>query len=187
MDALSGLLLETARLSHRGGLVRPWRGAHLDNMPLGLANMPTTLHGSCQCGACGFDVLATPKVRFLCHCTVCQSFTGRPFSDVTVVRAKDVTLVNEGGMSFAKHRPPPNINRGVCRVCLKPIVEYAGFEPLKMMFIPAGNFEDQEMLPEPQMHIFYHRRLADHQDDLPKYSGYLPSQLAAVRLIVRGL
>jgi hypothetical protein len=149
--------------------------------------MATKLHGSCQCGSWGFDVAVTPKVRFLCHCTVCQSFTGKPFSDVTVVRAKHVTPINEDRMSFAKYRSPPNINRGVCRNCRKPIIEYAGFGPLKLMFIPAPNFENQAMLPEPQAHIFYHRRLADHRDKLPKYSGYLPSQLAALRLIMRGL
>ena len=148
---------------------------------------PTKAHGSCQCGSCSFDVHVKPKVRFLCHCTVCQSFTGRPFSDVTVVRGKDVTLINEDRMSFAKYRPPPNINRGVCLDCHKPIIEYAGFGPLKVMFIPAGNFEDQAVLPEPQMHIFYHRRLADYRDELPKHGGYISSQLAVGRLIMRGL
>ena len=145
------------------------------------------LHGSCRCGFCGFDVHVVPKARFLCHCTICQSFTGRPSSDVTVVRAKDVTLLNEGGISFAKYRPPPNIKRGLCRKCNRPVIEYAGFGPAKVMFIPAGNFENQAMLLNPQMHIFYDRRLTDCADDLPKYSGYFSSMLAAGRLIMRGL
>ena len=96
-------------------------------------------------------------------------------------------MINEDLISFAKYRPPPNINRGVCLNCRKPIVEYAGFGPLKVMFIPAGNFENPASLPEPQMHIFYHRRLMDHLDELPKYSGYISSELALGRLIMHGL
>jgi hypothetical protein len=148
---------------------------------------PVKLHGSCQCGFCGFDVHVKLKARFICHCTICQSFTGKPYSDVTVVRAKYVTLINEDQMSFAKYRPPPNIYRGVCCNCRTPIIEYAGFGPAKLMFIPASNFENQATLPEPQMHIFYDRRLTDYQDDLPKYRGYFSSQLAVGRLIMRGL
>ncbi len=145
------------------------------------------MHGSCECGTCAFEVRATPAARFICHCTICQAFTGKPFSDVTVFRAKDVALTNADYISFAKYRPPPNFNRGRCRECGKPVVEVAGFGSFKIIFIPTSNFERQDLLPTAQMHVFYHRRLKDSQDDLPKHSGYLRSELAIGRMLMRSL
>ncbi|WP_287253847.1 GFA family protein [Mesorhizobium sp.] len=75
------------------------------------------LHGSCECGACSFEVRTAPKGRFRCHCLICQAFNGKPFADVPAVRAKDVVLKNAGNISFKKYRPPPNFNRGACRTC----------------------------------------------------------------------
>ncbi|MGH8007877.1 MAG: GFA family protein [Candidatus Binatia bacterium] len=145
---------------------------------------PSLLHGSCECGTCAFDVRVTPTARFICHCTICQAFTGKSFSDVTVLRAKDVELTNADQISFKKYRPPFNLERGLCLKCKKPVLEFGGFGAFKLAFIPASNFESQHLLPMPQMHIFYHRRLKDALDDLPKHSGYLRSQLAIGRMLM---
>ena len=56
-----------------------------------------------------------------------------------------------------------------------------------MRFIPSVNFERQDLLPAPHMRTFYNRRVADASDDLPRYEGYWPSQLAITRLLLRGL
>jgi hypothetical protein len=145
------------------------------------------LHGSCECGACSFEVRASPKARFRCHCLICQAFNGKPFADVVAVRAKDVVLKNTGNISFAKYRSPPNFNRGVCRTCGKPVVEVAGAGSFKVMFIPASNFELPDRLPPIRLDIFYHRRVQDMTDSLPKYSGYFSSELAIGKLIMRRL
>jgi hypothetical protein len=147
----------------------------------------TALAGSCECGVCAFTVKRPPKARFICHCTLCQTFTGQPFSDVTMVRAADVTLVNTNQIVFRTYRPPPNIRRGACRRCAKPAIEVAGAGPAKIMFIPARNFARQDLLPAPQMRIFYGKRIAGARDDLPRHEGYWPSQFAVVRLMMRGL
>jgi hypothetical protein len=143
------------------------------------------MHGSCECGTCAFEVRATPAARFICHCTICQAYTGKPFSDVAVLRAKDVRLTNADQISAKKYRLPPNINRGLCRKCGKPPVEFGGFGPFRMAFIPTSNFECQDVLPKAQMHVFYHRRLKDSQDSLPKHSGYLRSELGIGRMLMR--
>ena len=47
------------------------------------------MRGSCNCGANSFEVKAgVPMQRFYCHCLYCQQFVGRPYTDVTFVRAK---------------------------------------------------------------------------------------------------
>ena len=148
--------------------------------------MPHTfspLHGACECGTCTFNISVLPSARLICHCTICQAFTGQSYSDVTIVRAKHVTLTNEDQIAFKKYRPPPNLSRGLCLRCKKPVLEFSGFGAFKWAFIPAGNFEIQS-LPMPQMHIFYDQHLEDAPDDLPKHSGYLRSQLAIVRMLM---
>jgi len=153
----------------------------------GHANATLPLRGACECGACSFEVHASPKARFRCHCLICQAFNGTPFADVVAVRAKDVVLKNAGNISFAKYRLPPNFNRGVCRTCGKPVVEVAGAGPFKVMFVPAGNFEMRHRLPPVRVDIFYHRRVQDMHDSLPKYSGYFASEWAVGKLIMAGL
>ena len=147
-----------------------------------IADTSLPLGGSCECGDCSFEVHASPKARFRCHCLICQSFNGKPFADVVAVRAKDVVLKNAGNISFAKYRPPPNFNRGVCRTCGKPVVEVAGIGPFKVMFIPVSNFELPDRLPPVRVDIFYHRRVHDMSDSLPKYCGYFSSELAVGKL-----
>jgi len=66
-------------------------------------------------------------------------------------------------------------------------VEIAGIGPFKVMFIPAANFEPGDRLPPVKLDIFYHRRVHDMPDAVPKYSGYFASELAVGKLIMRGL
>jgi hypothetical protein len=148
------------------------------------ADIPFPLHGSCACGTCAFDVKATPTARLICHCAICQAFTGKAFADVTVLRAKHVELTNADQISFKKYRPPPNLARGHCLKCKTPVVEFFGFGAFKLTFIPTSNFESQDLLPMPHMHIFYERRVKDVMDNLPKHSGYFPSQLAIGRMLL---
>jgi len=148
---------------------------------------PPLLHSSCECGTCVVDVRVVPSMRFICHCMICQAFTGKSYSDMTIVRAKHVELTNTDQISFKKYRPPPNVDRGLCRQCKHPVVEFGGFGTFKWAFIPTSNFESQGLLPMPQMHLFYERRLQDTLDNLPKHNGYLLSQLAIGRMLMSSL
>ena len=148
---------------------------------------PPLLHGACECGTCAFDLNIVPSARFICHCTICQAFTGKSYSDMTIVRAKHLTLMNEDQISFKKYRPPPNIDRGLCVSCKKPVVEFGGFGALKWAFIPASNFEFQALLPAPQLHLFYDKHVKSASDDLPKHSGYIRSQIAICGMMMNTL
>ena len=145
------------------------------------------LHGACECGTCAFDLNIVPSVRFICHCTICQAFSGKPYADMTIVRAKHLKLTNADQISFKKYRPPPNIDRGLCLNCKKPVVEFGGFGALKWAFIPASNFESQALLPTPQFHLFYDKHVKSASDNLPKHSGYIRSQLAIGKMLMSAL
>jgi hypothetical protein len=54
---------------------------------------------------------------------------------------------------------------------------------VQLAFVPSRNVPDQAALPMPGAHIFYHRRIADANDLLPKISGYWRSELAVTRMV----
>lgn len=143
------------------------------------------VQGSCQCEANQFNVMDKPIARFICHCLVCQKYTGKPFSDVLVFLKKDIAQLDIAATDFKRYKLPPNIRRGTCKKCLKPSIEFGILE--QFAFIPASNIHVIDGFDAPSMHIFYHRRKDDIEDDLPKYSGFVKSQTMVSALVGRGL
>jgi hypothetical protein len=58
---------------------------------------------------------------------------------------------------------------------------------VQLAFVPSRNFTDRTALPAPSTHIFYHRRISDVNDALPKISGYWPSECAVTRMVLRSI
>jgi len=140
---------------------------------------------ACRCGECRFDLNGVPITRFLCHCTICQSQYKQPFVDVTVFRARAVVLAPGHKIVFRKYRPPPALQRGTCLSCGSPVVGFLRLAPfVRLAFVAAQKIPDHSSLPPPGAHIFYHSRVADQSDSLPKFSGYWPSELAVVKLVL---
>jgi hypothetical protein len=141
---------------------------------------------SCECGATRFTVRGTPLTRGFCHCTICQSFNGAPFGDFTVFRGRDVDMPARDGVRYHSYRSPPLLQRGKCVRCEKPAIEYVRVLP-RLVLVPTANTRDPSLVVEPSLHIFYDTRVADVEDSLPKYSGYLRSQSAFSAAVMRGL
>jgi hypothetical protein len=125
--------------------------------------------------------------RFLCHCTICQDVYKQPYSDVTVFHARAIALAENSALNYKRLRPPPAIDRGLCPACGSPVVAFMAFGPMKIFgFVPTRNLERPAELPNASLHIFYHRRVADIADAIPKVSGYWPSELAVTRMALAG-
>ena len=135
----------------------------------------------CSCGNASLELTSAPLVRFLCHCTICQAVYKAPYADATIVARGAVRSLDH--VDFKRHRSPPSLNRGTCNSCGEPVVGTLA----TLAFIPARIFPQAELLPEPAMHIFYHSRVADVSDSLPKHSGYLASEWAVTKLAIRSL
>jgi hypothetical protein len=54
-----------------------------------------------------------------------------------------------------------------------------------LAFVPAARYPGDIELPEPALHLYYESRIADVVDELPKYIGKWPSQLAVLRMVLR--
>ena len=144
--------------------------------------------GSCRCGASKFLVNGESLGRFFCHCTICQSAYKRPFADITAFRARDVELAVDNKVRFKRLRPPPAVNRAFCAQCNLPVVGFLSSAPgLGLGLVPSGNLPDQGELPDPFVHIFYERRVADVADAIPKVNGYWRSEWIVGRRLVAAM
>lgn len=142
-------------------------------------------NAQCSCGATQFEVKGPALMRGYCHCTICQEFNQADFADITLFKAADVDMPPQEQVDMRCYKKPQLALRGKCKDCGQPAVEKMEVPGLpKMVIVPTANLADSVAVPEPSLHIFYHRRKAEHDDGLPKYSGFLRSQLAfASRLI----
>ncbi len=143
-----------------------------------------TQTASCGCGQSTFKVDGVPIARFKCHCTICQSFCQKPYADVVMLWGGAITLPQEQPFTFRKHRPPPALRRATCNTCGGPVMGFLRLAPfVQLAFSQCGNFSDQSVLPPPSVHIFYHSRTKDVDDELPKISGYWASEMAVTKLL----
>ena len=142
----------------------------------------------CACKKTSFTLMNKPLMRVFCHCTICQAFNDAPFSDVTIFLSKDVTFDRDQDVNFKKYKSPPAANRGTCGTCHKPLIEFLDL-PLfsSLAIIPSQNIEPSPYLPDACAHVFYHSRIRDIHDSLPKYSGLIRSQMLLTKKLVSGM
>jgi hypothetical protein len=130
-------------------------------------------------------VNGTPVLRLLCHCQICQAIYKQPYADVTAFWGGAVSLSEDHSIQFRRYRVPPALRRGTCQSCGAPVVGFLRLAPfVQLAFVPSRNVPVSAALPMPSAHIFYHRRIADEHDSLPKISGYWRSELAVTKLIL---
>jgi hypothetical protein len=152
--------------------------------------MPTTAFQeyacSCPCGETKFRAHAKPFARFHCHCLICQQIYGKPWADVSVLWARALEGPAQNTVRIARYRSPPALNRATCKACGGPVHGVFALGALRTVaFVPSANFAADVPLPAPEARVFYHRRAADVDDHLPKYSGYWRSELAVSMLLFK--
>ena len=145
----------------------------------------TPARASCGCGAVQIKVRGA-LARFFCHCRICQRLNKAPFGDPVFLWRWHVDLEDPAQLTWKRHRwTPINLNRGTCRTCGTLIVEHVAFSPLSVII--GRTWEDPELVPPAQGHVFYETRVEDIDDQLPKRSGYMSSELAVSRWILAGM
>jgi len=145
-------------------------------------------YGQCACGAARFAIRGAPILRGFCHCTICQAFNQSACADFMMFRGSDIVMPAGECVEFKTYRAPPAVQRGRCRVCDGPALEFIHLLPmLKLLIVPTANVRAMPLVPAPSLHIFYDTRAGDVEDDLPKFSGYWPSQLALGHRLISAL
>jgi hypothetical protein len=141
----------------------------------------------CTCGNVSFELVGKPLLRGYCHCTICQEFNQKDFADICLYLAKDVVMPAEETVEYKTYATPPMVYRGKCTSCEQPALEYISLPLMpKLVIVPTSNINNQSVLPSSLLHIFYHSRVRVIEDTLPKYEGYLKSQLVLLAGLIRG-
>jgi hypothetical protein len=131
----------------------------------------------CSCGKNQFTLTKKPLLRAICHCEICQKFNQAPFGDIVIFSKRDVLLPENHSVAFKTYTTPPMVQRGKCTACQQPAIELMEMPMTPaLIMIPAANISNKDLIPEVSFHSFYHRRIKDVNDAIPKYSGYLKSQ-----------
>ena len=147
---------------------------------------PSNCH--CSCGETRFNIVARPLLSAYCHCNICQNFNDAPFADITFFHAKDVIKPADKHIEFKSHKFPPVLKRGSCQHCGEAAIEYLNIPAMpEVVIVPNAIIQDKAFTPEPSLHIFYDKRVADIQDTLPKHRGYLKSELALGHKLITAL
>ncbi len=144
----------------------------------------TPISCQCECGQTQLSVTKPPMLRFHCHCTICQTLYKLPFSDVTVMWERNAQLKKVDKVEY--QRPGLLLRRGVCTECRQPIfATMALFPGIRLGFIPGNRYNDQTVLPKASAHIFFHRSQQAMDDGIPKYTGFIKSELVVTWLILK--
>ena len=145
----------------------------------------TPARASCECGAVKITMHGALS-RFFCHCSICQRLNQAPFGDPVFLLRWHLDLEDPAQLSWKRYRwMPINLNRGTCRTCGTLILEHLAASPLSVVI--GRTWQDPGLLPPARGHIFYEERGADIDDGLPKRSGYLSSELAALTWNMAGM
>lgn len=140
----------------------------------------------CPCGEARIRIDHLPRLRFFCHCTICQQVYKRDYSDVTVMLAKHVHVSNDANISFGQYKAPPALDRGTCKSCDHPVVGFLKAPGMpRLAFIPAAVLPGGPKMPQPQRHIHYGTRIKDVADNLPKTESEVMSNLVLMPSILR--
>jgi len=142
----------------------------------------------CSCGLNTVEIIAAPLFGAYCHCTLCQDYNQAPYACVAVYKASAVLPIDESHIHFKAYKKPELVQRGRCSKCSHPVMEKVAVPLMpKLTIIPSSMFADKSALPSPSMHIFYDKRIADVNDQVKKYSGFMASQMAFSSKLIRSL
>lgn len=100
----------------------------------------TTKTGHCLCGAVQVSAALADHDAHVCHCTMCQRWSGGPFVSVAVTSATTF----EGTEAIAVYPSSDWAERGFCRHCGSPL--FYRMKSNGSHFLPVGLFDDAEGL-----------------------------------------
>jgi hypothetical protein len=134
-----------------------------------MAKMETARSGGCLCGAVRYVVAGEPRKIAICHCRMCQRWSGGPFASAAEFPADDVEWKEEPSLFCSSD----SISRAFCSTCGSSL----GFKSANgTIWITLGTLDRPKQL-KPQFHIFVDEELpwARLNDGVPHYGQFEPS------------
>ena len=109
------------------------------------------IKGSCLCKAIQFEILGEAKQINLCHCKMCQKFSGSAFGSFTRIDSSDFKIVK--GVSEEKVYDSSDFAaRAFCNKCGSSF-KYINKDKPEYVFVATGTLDDDPII-RPKQHIF---------------------------------
>ncbi|KAL2755733.1 hypothetical protein ACRALDRAFT_1071051 [Sodiomyces alcalophilus JCM 7366] len=136
------------------------------------------IEGTCHCGKVKYWLSRDkPLGSKYCHCTDCQVMHGAPFQWAAIFHKEDMSFEHgvrnlsfySSGAKKPTHGLPCKVR---CDNCGSLIMDEG--RNMLLLFPSLLKFEGNEELKrnfQPELHIFYSRRVLDIPDGKPKWSG----------------
>jgi len=104
--------------------------------------MPSTLNGSCLCGAIGYTIRADVTELRACHCTSCQKISGAGGTVNALIAAKDFTIVKGTPRRYTRTADSGRVlHRYFCGDCGSGIYTQRDTTPERVV-VRAGAFDN---------------------------------------------
>lgn len=139
----------------------------MSEAPVESAVTPSTVHGSCLCGAVRFSAQLPSKWVAHCHCTYCRRAHGAAFVTWAGFHTERV-VIDPAGAQPTWYESSPGAQRGFCARCGSPMLFTSTRWPGEMHVARA--LIPDALDREPAAHVFYdtHVPWLDVKDELPK-------------------
>jgi hypothetical protein len=136
--------------------------------------IPSTLRGSCLCGAVAYEV-KQPASKFVhCHCERCRKATGAAHASNLYLEPNQLRwLRGEGEIVRFDLPTAQSFARWFCGHCGSPVprVSRSG----RTLVVPAGSLDDQpKQIPQARIFCDSEASWVCRCDDLPRYDAYPP-------------
>jgi len=148
------------------GATKPIEAAVRPFIDLPIAPAPAA-SGGCLCGKIRYEVSGKPLGSMLCHCRMCQKYSGAPILEGTTFPADCFRLIKGSPKFF---QSSAIAERGFCADCGTPIV-YRGLIGYwtTWIVVTTGSFDEPQHFP-PTYHLGIESTLPwlNLRDDLPR-------------------
>lgn len=129
------------------------------------------INGSCVCGAVTYEIKGTPKQINICHCKMCQKFSGSAFGSFMRVMSEDFTLTKGKETVFESS---PWAKRTFCSKCGSSL-RYINNEKPEYKFVATGTLDTDPGI-RPKKHIFVKDKadwyeITDHIPQFPDWKS----------------
>lgn len=133
--------------------------------------MNKVFKGSCMCGSIQFEYIGEPFSFNLCHCKMCQKFSGTSFGAFIGVNKKDFSYTSGKGY-ITIFESSDWASRSFCSKCGSSLM-YLYNEKPDAYFVSAGLF-DEKIDFKPEKHIFVKDKCNWYEilDNIPQIERY---------------
>jgi hypothetical protein len=127
--------------------------------------------GSCMCAGVQFEYTGTPFSFSLCHCQMCQKFSGGAFGAFVGLKKNDFKY-SKGEELVTEFKSSDWASRTFCSKCGSSLM-YLYHEMTDSYFVSAGSLDDDPEI-RPDKHIFVKDKCQWFNiiDDIPQIESY---------------